>query len=120
GHRFGEADVDASGLGGEAAVGDVYVEDLVHADGGDDNPAAYRRGAAAEARARSARQERHVQPVAKFDNGCDLFRTLREGDGGGRGALDGVGVTVVDAHLRPVRQDRFRTDDSAQLAGELS
>ena len=74
----GEPDVDHARLDDGVAVAEVDLEDLLHPREHDHHAAADRQAAAGQARARPARQERHVVLVADLHDRGHVARSCAE------------------------------------------
>ncbi len=95
----GDVGVDDAGLDGDLLVGEVDVEDAVHAGEADDDGAGGGKRSAAESGAGSAGDEGDVVLRADADDGLDLLGAAREDDGGGRDAEGGEAVALVGLEL---------------------
>src|SRR5437667_454761 len=94
--RAREPEVDQPWLDRRTAVRKVDLEDPVHPVQTDHHAAERGCGAADEARARAARDDRHALTVAEVHDRHDLGRALRQGDGVGDALVEGVHVALVD------------------------
>ena len=89
----------------------------LHAGQGDHDAAADRHAAAGQAGAGAARQERHVELVARFHDRDDLLGGGRKDDDVGPVLLDGEAVALVDGEVGRGGEHVVAADDGGQ-AGE--
>ena len=95
----GDVGVDDAGLHGDLLVGEIDVEDAVHAGEADDDGAFGGERSAAEAGACAARDEGDVVLRADADDGLYLLGAARQDDGGGHDAEGGEAVALVGLEL---------------------
>ena len=81
--RAGDVRIDDARLDDDARVGNVHFEDAVHARQADDDAALDRQRAAAQARARAARDKGKPVAVADAHDGLHLIRRAGQDHGGG-------------------------------------
>jgi hypothetical protein len=108
---IGEPKIDDPGLHHGVAIAVVDFEDPLHAREGNHHAAADRQAAAGQAGAGAARQERHVQLVARLDDGHDLLGRSRKNDDIGLVLFDGEAVALVYHQITGRMQEIAGADD---------
>ena len=113
-----DVEVRHARLDDDALALEVDLEDPVHPRERDDDAACHRRGAAGEAGAGAARDERHALPVTRAKHGLHVLGRAGKDDELGDGAVPGEPVALVDAELLRLGDDVRGAERRPQLGDE--
>ena len=117
-HRVGDAEVGHAGLGDDAAVLEVDLEDPVEFAQPQHDAVGERQGAARERGAGAARHDLDALLVAQGQDRRDLLRGARQHDRHRQRAIGGQAVALVGAQLVLRRDHALARHDLAQLCDD--
>ena len=115
----GEPDVHDARLDDGVAVADIDFENAFHARQRDHHAAADQHASAGEARSGPAREEAHVEFVARLHDADDLLGAGGEYDHIGLRLGDGEAIALVDGHVRRGGEDIVVADDGLHPLHEV-
>src|SRR6266850_4334781 len=116
----GDIEIEDTWFDEHTGVGEIHFEDAIHADQADDDPVLDRRRAAAQAGARTSRDEGDSFPVTDADDGLNLFRGSGQKDRAWQHAEIDQAIALIGVKFFGGGDQAAIVNDRAQLLKNLS